>query len=157
VFLAPFLVFYPRLRALKLKALMEYGALTGRHGRLVDRKWIHGEPVDDKEDPLLDSPELGLVVDVNSIYQAVAQMRFVPLGKRNIIAAASLLPFLPVYAIQVPIRDMVAKIAGALFQRRVGSGLQPGQTARNPQATSHAPEATNSAAGAAAVQLPQPA
>ncbi|MGH8480007.1 MAG: hypothetical protein ACREXK_10600 [Gammaproteobacteria bacterium] len=55
--LAPLTVFIPKLAAAKRRALLEYGALVGQHGRLVRRRSILGEPVD--EHPLLQAPEIG--------------------------------------------------------------------------------------------------
>jgi hypothetical protein len=62
IFLGPFLLFAPQLRQLKRHSLLEYGTLVGEHGRLVQKRWIFGEPVEDHG--LLDAPELGPVADV---------------------------------------------------------------------------------------------
>jgi hypothetical protein len=105
--LGPLLVFVPRLAALKRKSLLTYGALVGRHGRLVERRWLRGEPIDD--DALLNAPELGPVADTLALYQAVANLRPAPIGKRSIItaAAAAVLPMIPMAAMQVPLKDQL--------------------------------------------------
>jgi hypothetical protein len=115
MFLGPFLLFAPPLAQLKRRSLLEYGALVGEHGRLVQRRWIVGEPVEDKG--LLDAPELGPVVDTLSIYEAVERIRPVPLGKQSVIAivAPSLLPMVPVAAIEVPLKDTLLKLLGVLI------------------------------------------
>jgi hypothetical protein len=59
--LAPLTVFIPKLAAAKRRALLEYGALVGHYGRLVRRRWILREPID--EQPLLQAPEIGPVVE----------------------------------------------------------------------------------------------
>ena len=76
VFLAPLLVFVPRLVALRRQSLLAYGALVGRLGRLVDHRWIRGEVVDDRG--LLDAPELGPVADTLTLYEAVGRLRSAP-------------------------------------------------------------------------------
>jgi hypothetical protein len=43
IFLGPFLFFAPHLGQLKRRSLLEYGALVGEHGRLVQKRWILGE------------------------------------------------------------------------------------------------------------------
>jgi hypothetical protein len=115
LFVGPLLIFYPKLRKLRLRSVLEYGRLLGRHGDLVQRKWIRDEPVADE--PVLQAPELGPLVDVNSVYRAVEEIRVVPFGKRAVmvIGVASLLPFLPVYAIQIPLRDLLLKIVSTLL------------------------------------------
>jgi hypothetical protein len=42
IFLGPYFVFMGPLRKAKRAAELEYGALVGRHGRMVRQKWIDG-------------------------------------------------------------------------------------------------------------------
>jgi hypothetical protein len=65
VFMSPLLVFAGPLGRAKRQALLEYGALVGRHGRLVREKWIDGKPAQDAA--LLEAPELGPVADTAAI------------------------------------------------------------------------------------------
>ena len=93
---------------------MEYGALLAEYGRRVDRRWLRREVVDD--DGLLSAPELGPVADTISLYQAVAGMRAVPLGRAGLVpvAVAAALPLVLVFAIQIPLKDIVGKLLGPL-------------------------------------------
>lgn len=115
LFLAPVLVFVPKLIALRRQSLLAYGALIGRHGRLVEHRWIRGETVDDRG--LLDAPELGPVADTLTLYEAVARLRTAPIGKQSIVtvAAAAILPMLPVIAIQIPIKDQLLSMLKILL------------------------------------------
>ena len=115
LFLAPLLVFVPRLVALRRQSLLAYGALVGRHGRLVEHRWIRGETVDDRG--LLDAPELGPVADTLTLYEAVGRLRAAPIGKQSIVtvAAAAIIPMLPVIAIQVPIKDQLLSMIKILM------------------------------------------
>jgi hypothetical protein len=115
LFLGPFLLFSLQLRTLKRRSLLEYGALVGEHGWLVQQRWIVGEPVEDTG--LLDAPELGPVADTVSMYEAVERIRMAPLGKQSIIAvvAPALLPMIPVVAIEVPVKETLLKLLGALI------------------------------------------
>lgn len=115
LFLGPLLVFVPKLAVLRRQSLLTYGALVGRHGRLVERRWIRGETVDDRG--LLDAPELGPVADTLTLYEAVGRLRIAPIGKQSVITvvAAAVVPMLPVIAIQVPIRDQLLNMIKILL------------------------------------------
>ncbi len=114
LFLLPLAAFAGPLARAKKRALLDYGALVGRHGRLVRERWIEGKTLDD--DALLNAPELGPVVDVAAAYDAVKAMRTVPIGKAAIIplAAAAAAPMLAVLALQVPVGEMLLKLLKAL-------------------------------------------
>lgn len=113
--LAPLLTFVGPLAAAKRQALLDYGILVGEHGRLVRRRWILGET--EVDDPVLQAPELGPVADTLTLYEAVKKMRVVPIGKSSLLAIVlpALIPILAVFSIQVPIKDLLAKIVGSLL------------------------------------------
>ena len=115
VFNGPLLVMGRTLGAYRREKMLEYSELVARHGRLVHRKWIEKEDVGATE--ILEAPELGPSADINTTFEAVARMRMAPIGKRSLlpVAFASALPLLPVFAIEVPIKDMVKSLAGALL------------------------------------------
>ena len=70
---APLLALVGPLAAAKRRALLDYGALVGKHGRLVRQRWILGEPPAD--DALLQAPEIGPVADTLALYDAVRRMQ----------------------------------------------------------------------------------
>jgi hypothetical protein len=115
LFLAPLLVFAPSLLALKRRGLLAYGALVGRHGRMVERRWVRGEAVAD--DGLLAAPELGPVADTLTLYESIQRLRAAPIGKQSIatVAGAAAIPMLPVIAIQVPIKDQLLSVLKILM------------------------------------------
>ena len=115
LFLAPVLPFAGPLRAAKRRALLDYGALVGRHGRDVRRRWILDEPIEDEA--LLAAPEVGPVADAIALYEAVSKMRTFPVGRGALLAIAlpALLPLIAVYAIEVPLRQILAKLVGTLL------------------------------------------
>jgi hypothetical protein len=114
LFLAPLLLWLPPLRACKRRALLDYGALVGEHGRLVRRRWILREPIADAA--LLGAPEIGPVADTISLYDAVMKMRIVPIGRSSLlaIALAVALPMLPVLAIEIPVKDLLLSLLKSL-------------------------------------------
>jgi hypothetical protein len=112
--LTPLMVFIPKLAAAKKQALLDYGALVGEHGRLVHRRWILGESLDDSS--LLEAQEIGPVADTVGLYEAVANMRVAPIGKSAVlfVALPALIPMLMLFAIEIPIKEMLLKILGSL-------------------------------------------
>jgi hypothetical protein len=113
--IAPLLALAGPLAAAKRRALLEYGALVGEHGRLVRRRWILGEKPTDEA--LLQAPEIGPVADTLALYEAVRRMRPVPFGKSTLvgIAVPTLVPIVVLISTQVPIKEVLKKIAGALL------------------------------------------
>jgi hypothetical protein len=113
--IAPLLALVGPLAAAKRRALLEYGALVGEHGRLVRRRWILGEkPADDA---LLQAVEIGPVADTLALYEAVGRMKAVPIGKSTLlgIAIPTLIPIVALISTQVPIKEVLKKIVGALL------------------------------------------
>jgi hypothetical protein len=115
LFVLPLAAFAGPLKRAKKQALLDYGALVGRHGRLVHERWIRGKPVGD--DALLAAPELGPVADTAAVYDAVKAMRTLPVGKAAVVplAAAAVAPMLAVLALQVPVKDLVLSLIKALL------------------------------------------
>lgn len=115
LFCVPMLFFAPLLLATKKRALLEYAALVGQHGRLVRQRWILHEKVGD--DAVLNAPELGPIADTGPAYDAVAAMRPAPLGKASVVplVLAAVLPLIPVVALEIPIGQIFAALAKALI------------------------------------------
>src|SRR5262245_56017721 len=105
--LGPLLAFLVPLGRAKRQALLDYGALVGDHDRRVRRRWILREPVED--DAILSAPELGPVADTGTLYDAVRQMRTVPIGPSALAAVVvpMAIPMLLVAALRVPVKDLV--------------------------------------------------
>ena len=115
VCIAPLLALAGPLAAAKRRALLDYGALVGKHGRLVRERWILGQtPADDG---LLQAAEIGPVADTLAVYDAVRRMQAVPFGKSTLlgIAVPTLIPIVVLLSTQVPIKEVLKKIVGALL------------------------------------------
>jgi hypothetical protein len=112
--LSPLFLFAPRIAAMKRDALLSYGALIGTHGRLVHQRWILGRNVSGASDAgdILDAPELGPVVDISAIYDAVEKVTPLPIGKSSVmmVLIPIILPMLLVISQQIPIRDLLLKL-----------------------------------------------
>ena len=113
--LAPLLALVPALATAKRTALVAYSNLVAEQGRLVHRRWILGDPVEST--PLLDAPEIGPVADANAMYDAVKSMRAFPLSKHSLMAILLplALPLLALAALQIPLKELLVKLAKTLI------------------------------------------
>jgi hypothetical protein len=115
LFLSPNLAFAGVLQRTRRQALLDYGALVARQGRLVRERWIKGHEV--AGTGILEAPELGPVADVNSLYQPVEKMRPVPIGLPTLLGVLvpAALPMLPVLAIEIPIKELLTGLIKTLM------------------------------------------
>ena len=113
--LLPLFALAPPLIAARGRAIPAYAELVGEQGRLVHRRWILRERIDDA--PILDAPEIGPVADAASLYDAVKRMGIVPIGKGSIvqILVPIALPFIVVAMLQIPAKELLLKLAKALL------------------------------------------
>jgi hypothetical protein len=81
-FIAPLLVFTPKLIEAKRKGLALYGELVARHDREFHKRWIDGDP--DEHDPL-GSTDMSSLADLGASYAVVEEMRVVPFKLNNAI------------------------------------------------------------------------
>jgi hypothetical protein len=112
--LLPLLAFAPALGRTRKQAIRSYSALVGRQGQLVHQRWIEGREV--AAEPILEAPEIGPVADAAALYDAVVKMRRAPIGKVSFIGILLplALPLLIVAALQVPLKELLLKLAKAL-------------------------------------------
>lgn len=113
--IAPLAPFSGALIRVKRGSLLAVGALLGEHGRLFERRWLLRQPIED--DAILGAPEIGPVADTMALYEAVARMRALPVSRTAIIplAAAVVVPLVPVFATQLPLRDVLLSLARPLI------------------------------------------
>jgi hypothetical protein len=114
VFLCPLTAFGQRLRRTKMLARFQYGTLAGRHVRGLHRRWVEGLDVGD--DPILSAPEIGPAADVATLYELAARMRPLPIALVPLVAVLlpAVLPLLPVATLEIPLKDILAKVLGML-------------------------------------------
>lgn len=115
IFSSPLLAFIPLMVKTKRAALLDYSALVGRHGRLVRDRWVAGQEL--RDDALLNAPELGPVADTGPLYDAVAAMKVVLIGKTTVapLLVAAALPLIPVLAIEIPIKQILGALVKAVI------------------------------------------
>jgi hypothetical protein len=114
VALSPSLMFVPRLLAMKREAMRTYGALISQHGRLVHQRWILGQTINSESaaGDILDAPELGPVVDISAIYDAVKNVKPVPIDKGTLmlVLIPICLPMIFVITREIPLKDLLLNL-----------------------------------------------
>jgi len=111
----PLVVFAPRLAEAKRTGLREYGTLAERYVRDFDAKWLRGgAPADEK---LVGSADIQSLADLGNSFEVVRTMRVVPVTKEAVfqLAAATLLPVVPLALTMMSLEDLLKKLFGILL------------------------------------------
>ena len=111
---APLLVFADKLLAAWDRGVLEYGVLANRIGREFERHWIGRGGF--AEQPL-HVQTLSATTHMCTLAANVYGMRFIPIDSRSVIflVAMTLLPFLPVALMVVPINVVIKDLARFLI------------------------------------------
>jgi hypothetical protein len=115
VVLGPLLVFAPQLAATKRKGLREYGTLAERYVREFDAKWLRGGAPGDE--PFVGSADIQSLADLGNSYEVVRTMRIAPITRDAVVglAAATLVPIVPLLLTMMPLEELLKKLFGVLF------------------------------------------
>jgi hypothetical protein len=112
---APLVVFTPSLRRLRERGMYQLGALGGRYGRQFTARWITAPA--DRQPELLGTPDIQSLADLGNAHDRVSSIGLLPCSKRNLIdmAAALLLPFLPLALVEPRMVEAIRKAVRALL------------------------------------------
>ena len=111
----PLTVFVRKLRAAKRRGTFEYGALGCAVGRVFERRWLgRAGGVDES---VLDAPDFSATTDLFQVVANVYEMDSLPFGLKNLteLVCATLLPFVPVALMAVPLDVILEKFAKLLL------------------------------------------
>ena len=111
----PMLVFVPQLAQTKRTGLREYGTLAGTYVREFDKKWLHGAKP--SNEVLIGSADIQSLADLANSFEVVRSMRLLLVNKDAILqlAAALLLPLLPLVLTVMPLKELLTRLAGIIF------------------------------------------
>ncbi len=114
LFVGPLLLFLPKLWACRVTGWREYMGMASRYVNDFDRKWIRGE--NPPGEALLGTPDLQSLADLTNSVNVVREMQWVPGSRRLLLglAAAVIVPMLPLLLFKYPIADLTAKLFQAL-------------------------------------------
>jgi hypothetical protein len=112
--IGPLLIFARKLWICKVKGLSDYSAFAGRYVNEFDRKWLGADPA--PGEPLLGTADIQSLADLSNSVGIVRDMRLVPVSPSMLmyLAAAALLPLLPLVFFKYPIAELLAKFFGRL-------------------------------------------
>jgi hypothetical protein len=113
--IAPLLAFADKLLTAWDRGVLDYGVLANRIGREFERNWI-GRVGDFVENPLHAQTTLA-TTNVCTLAANVYGMRFIPIDSRSVIllVAMTLLPFIPIALMVVPLNVVVKDLARFLI------------------------------------------
>jgi hypothetical protein len=114
LFMAPLTVFMGNLVAVWRKGVLRYGALAEQVGHKFEQDWLTGSR-EFAENPL-QTQAFSATTDLYQVAANVYTMKFMPvdLVSAALLAAATLLPFLPVLLFSQPLDQMLTKLVGFL-------------------------------------------
>lgn len=108
VFVAPHLVFTPKLLGTKQRGQLEYGTLAAHYAHGFDAKWLRGHPPDEA---LLGSADIQSLADMAGAFDVIREMRIVPIAQHQIllIVGAALAPALPLVFFLIPLDELIKR------------------------------------------------
>lgn len=114
LFIGPLCVFSPILWACRVNGWSEYMAMASRYVNAFDRRWIRDQTATGESQ--LGTPDMQSLADLTNSVNVVRNMRWIPVSRRLAasLAAAAVLPMLPLFLLQYPAADLLKRLLGAL-------------------------------------------
>lgn len=111
---APLVPFAPMLIRARRTGGAAYGQLSQRYALGFERKWMSEAP---QEEQLLGTPDIQSLADLRNAYDAVRNMRLIPIGRGTVIRLmiCPLIPVAPLALTLVPIDRLVGHLLAAFF------------------------------------------
>jgi len=115
VVFGPLLVFAPQLASAKRTGIREYGKLAERYVREFDAKWLRGGVPAGEQ--LVGSADIQSLADLNTSFEVVRSMRIALVTRDALIqlAAAVLVPMVPLALTMMPLEELVKRLFALLF------------------------------------------
>jgi hypothetical protein len=115
VVFGPLLVFAAQLAQAKRTGLSEYGTLAERYVREFDTKWLRGAAPGGE--PLVGSADIQSLADLANSFDVIRTMRIAPVTRDAIVrlAAAVLVPIVPLALTMMSFEELVKRLFGLLF------------------------------------------
>ena len=115
ILMGPLLVFAPKILAAQRQGLREYGAFAAEYMREFDRRWLRSGDRDGVA--LLGTGDIQSLADIGNAFSVIREMRPVIFSRTMLVqlAAATLIPFLPLVFTMIPLEQLLDRIIGAIF------------------------------------------
>lgn len=114
LFVGPSLVFVFRLHSEKVKGILRYGKLADAVGRQFEGKWFLRTEI--KADAL-EVPDFSATTDLYGVVSNVYEMTVIPFELKALVylAISTLLPFVPVMVMTIPLKELLHEVASLLL------------------------------------------
>ena len=114
VFLGPLLIFMPKLRAARVRGVLEYGRLALQYTQSFDRKWVRGGAPEGEE--LLGSGDIQSLADMGGSFERIENTRIVPFSVKTLLdlTISVLAPMLPLLLLVMSWKEILEKLLGML-------------------------------------------
>ncbi len=116
IFILPLCFFTPLLIKTRRLGLFNYGDLGDKYSQLFNDKWIEQHQL--KEGELLGSPDIQSLSDLSSAFERIEKMKPFPFKAHTVLVLifSSIFPFLPLVLTQVPVKELLGRIAGMILK-----------------------------------------
>jgi hypothetical protein len=113
LFVAPLALFMPTLLHVWRHGTFAYDALADEVGQAFEEKWLHKSV----NKSALEKPDFSATTDLYGVVANVHAIRFLPIDLKDLIplAAAMVLPFVPVVLLAFPLADIWKYTKSLLF------------------------------------------
>jgi hypothetical protein len=94
---------------------IEYGKLASRYAQGFDTRWIREKSTADHE--IENAADIQGLADMANSYRIVEKMQSIPIKRNDIImlAAATVVPVLPLLLTMMPLSELIKMVSGILF------------------------------------------
>jgi hypothetical protein len=115
LFSGPLLTFSGKLFRARRRGIFAYGALATSEGKQFERKWL--DRAGGIDESALEVPDFSATTDLYQVVSNVYDMGTIPLDLKDLVplAIATLLPFVPVALMAVPLDVLLRQLANLLL------------------------------------------
>jgi hypothetical protein len=110
----PLVFFIPKLLDCRYQGLYDFGGLVFKYDRAFEHKWLNEEH--ECSEPLLGHADIQALPNIAAGFEHANEMRTLAWDKKTfvLLIVASLLPMIPLIGTQIPISEILKKLAEVL-------------------------------------------
>lgn len=114
LFCGPLLLFMPKLLQAWRRGVFDYGALASRFGLEFEQKWFRGRRMDQDT---LEVQDFSAATDLYQVVDNVYGMNLIPVDLKSVLllVVTTLLPFVPVVLLALPLDTILSTLTGLLL------------------------------------------
>lgn len=113
--IGPLMVFTPRILAAQRRGLRDYGIFAAEYMREFDRRWLRS--ADHDREALLGTGDIQSLADLGNAFMVIREIKGIIVSRAMLmqLAAATLVPFVPLVFTMIPLDQLLDQIIGAIF------------------------------------------